>query len=416
MRLLNSVAVLFFASALMTSPAKSEPLSPAAVEQLDRAVDDAISQDRLAGAVVLVAKDGEIVYRRAAGLADIEANRPMTPNTIFRLTSLSKPIVTAAAMRLVEMGLLDLDRPVTDWLPEFTPAHEGLEPAISLRQLLNHTSGIGYAADEGGKGPYTDAGVQDGGFGLGITLEENLRRLASADLRFAPGDGWNYGLGIDVIGRVIERATNLPLEVAVRELVTQRLHMNDTVFHVPAWDQGRLAANYRDGEAGPVRMHDGERVPLLGMIARFDPSRNTDPDSWPSAGAGMSGTAEDMMRLLLALSDRSDQFLDGAEVETMMTPQTGALPYVDLYMDVHAGLPKNGAAWAFGIGGAVLKHPDNADTPQSAGTFAWTGAYGHTWFVDPKEKLIVVSMTNTAWEGIYGKFAHDVRDAVYQAD
>jgi CubicO group peptidase (beta-lactamase class C family) len=391
-------SLVLFASTLTTTSAFAEALSPAAVEHLNIAIDSAISEHRIAGTVVLVARDGKVVFRRAQGQADIESNRPMTEKTIFRLTSLSKPIVTSAAMRLVEMGVLDLDRPVTDWLPDFKPTYKGATPIISLRQLLSHTSGIGYVSDEGGSGPYTEAGVQDGGFGKGITLQENLKRLALAELRFAPGAGWNYGLGIDVIGRVIERATNLPLDVAVRQLVTERLKMADASFHVPVWDMNRLAANYR--------------VPILGTTARFDPSRNADSDAWPSAGAGMSGTAEDVMRLLLALSTK-DGFLDGEAIKTMMTPQTSAVPYVDLYMDIYAGLPKDGAAWAFGIGGALLLNPDKAKTPQSAGTFAWTGAYGHTWFIDPKKNLIVVSMTNTAWEGIYGKFAHDIRDAVY---
>jgi len=405
-------SIVFVTSALAITPTAAKPLSAAAIAHLDSAIQTAIAEDRIAGAVVLVAKDGKVVYRRADGLADIEANRAMNEKTIFRLSSLSKLVVTAAAMRLVEMGLLDLDRPVTDWIPGFRPEYEGKTPTITLRQLLSHTSGIGYAADEGGTGPYNQVGVQDGGFGRGITLQENLDRLASVELRFAPGEDWNYGLGIDVMGRVIERATLLPLEVAVRDLVTGPLQMSDTTFHVPAWDLNRLAATYRDGEQGPVRIEDDERVPLLGMSARFEPSRNTDPDAWPSAGAGMSGTAGDMMRLLLALSSE-DGFLDGMAIETMMTPQTPPLPMVDLMMDIYAGLPEGEAAWGFGIGGAVLLNADKEKTPQPSGTFAWSGAYGHTWFIDPENELIIVSMTNTAWEGIYGKFAKDIRDAVY---
>ena len=404
-------SIIVMTSALAMSPAAAEPLSDAAVKHLDSAIETAITDHRIAGTVVLVAKDGKIVYRRAEGLADVEAHRPMSEKTIFRLTSLSKPVVTAAAMRLVEMGLLDLDRPVTDWLPDFRPKYEGTTPIITLRELLSHTSGIGYSADEGGSGPYTDAGVQDGGFGKGITLQENLERLGSVELRFEPGEGWNYGLGIDVIGRVIEKATNLPLEIAVRDLVTERLQMADTTFHVPVWDLDRLATNYQDAAQGPVRIQDDDRIPLMGMSARFDPSRNTDPDAWPSSGAGMSGTADDMMRLLLALAT-DDGFLDGQAVKTMMTPQTSAVPLIDLLMDIHAGMPKD-AAWGFGIGGALLLHPEKSKTPQPSSTFAWSGAYGHTWFIDPKNKLIVVAMTNTAWEGIYGQFPHDVRDAVY---
>lgn len=402
-------------SMMSALPAQSEPLSEQAVAHLDRAIDTAVAERRIAGTVVLVAHGGEVVYRRAAGLADIEAGRPMEQDTVFRLTSVSKPVVSAAAVRLVEMGLLNLDAPVTDWLPDFRPIYETETPEITLRHLLTHTSGIGYAADEGGSGPYTEAGVQDGGFGLGITLEENLNRLGSVPLRFAPGKGWAYGLGIDVMGRIIERATNLPLEIAIRALVTEPLRMPDTVFHVAAWNEDRLAANYSDGAKGPARIEDGARIPLMGMEVRFDPSRNTDPDSWPSSGAGMSGTAGDLMTLLLALTTE-DGFLDGSLEETMMAPQTPPTPVIDLLLDIHGGLPEGDAAWGFGIGGAVLIRPELAKTPQSEGTFAWSGAYGHTWFVDPVEDLIVVAMTNTAWEGIYGTFARDVRDAVYATE
>lgn len=415
MKLSSFTAAALSTSTMLSTPVHADPLSEVAIAQLDQAIESAISERRIAGAVVLVAKDGEIVFRRAAGLADIDGGVEMREDTIFRFTSVSKPIVTAAAMRLVEMGLLDLDAAVTDWLPQFHPQFEGTSPDITLRQLLSHSSGIGYTADEGGSGPYTEAGVQDGGFGTGITLEENLARLASAPLRFAPGTGWNYGLGIDVIGRVIEVATQEPIEVAVRDLVTEPLNMHDTVYHVPAWDNDRLAVNYQDGADGPVLIEDDVPVPLGPYSVKFEPSRVTDPDAWPSSGAGMAGTADDVMKLLLALT-KQDGFLDGAMAEQMMTPQTEAAPLIDMWIDLYAGLPKTGAAWGFGLGGAVLIDPALANTPQSAGTLSWTGAYGNTWFVDPAENLVVVALTNTAWEGIYGTFPHEIRDAVYATE
>lgn len=402
-------------STIVAGPAFAEPLSEGAVTRLDAAIESAISENRIMGTVVLVAKDGEIAYHRAAGLADLAKDREMTEDTIFRLTSVSKPIVTTAAMRLVEMGVLDLDAPVTDWLPDFTPVFEGEVPVITLRQLLTHTSGIGYAADEGGQGPYNDAGIQDGGFGTGISLEEEIHRIASVPLRFAPGDGWNYGLGIDVVGRVIERATNLPLEMAVRDLVTGPLDMNDTGFHVPAWKTDRLAANYADGDPQPALIEDNDMVPLMGMAARFEPSRATDADAWASSGAGMVGTAGDLMQLFLSLDDE-DGLLDKATAQGMMSQQTATYPFIDLFMDINGGMPENGAGWTFGLGGAVLADPEKAGTPQSEGTYAWSGAYGHIWFIDPAEDLIVVSFTNTAWEGIYGSFAQDIRNAVYDAN
>lgn len=125
MKSLVLTSIVFVTSALAITPTAAKPLSAAAIAHLDSAIQTAIAEDRIAGAVVLVAKDGKVVYRRADGLADIEANRAMNEKTIFRLSSLSKLVVTAAAMRLVEMGLLDLDRPVTDWIPGFRPEYEG---------------------------------------------------------------------------------------------------------------------------------------------------------------------------------------------------------------------------------------------------------------------------------------------------
>jgi len=391
-----SIAVLL----LLTTPALAASLPPATVEKLDAAIDSAIEEHRIVGTVVLVSRDGEPVYHRAAGLADRENNVSMEEDTIFRLTSVSKPVVTAAAMRLVEMGILDLDAAVTNWLPDFKPTFGEKTPVITLRHLLSHMSGLGYRAYEGDKGPYTDAGVQDGGFGTGPTLKEMIERLASAPLLAEPGTTWIYGLGIDVVGRVIEKATNLPLQVAVRDLVTEPLSMKDTVFHVPVWDAERMTANYRDGTQGPVRMDAHEELPLQGIVVKLEPPRNTDPDAWPSSGAGMAGTAVDIMKLLETFR-KGDSFLSDASIETMMAPVIGA------------EAQSNGPGWGFGIGGAILLDPSASGTPQHRGTFSWSGAYGHTWFIDPETDTVVVAFTNTAWEGVYGRFATDIRNAVY---
>ncbi|RVV97320.1 class A beta-lactamase-related serine hydrolase [Mesobaculum littorinae] len=369
---------------------------------LDSAIDSAIDENRVVGAVVLVSHDGELVYHRAAGMADTAAGITMTEDTIFRLSSLSKPIVTAAAMRLVDDGILDLDAPVTDWLPDFRPGFDGETPVITLRQLLSHTSGVSYRGFEFGSGPYTDAGVQDGAFGTGITLEENVTRIATAPLTFEPGTGWGYGLGVDVIGRVIEVATNLPLEVAVRDLVTGPLGMSATGFHVPVWEESRLSVSYRDAENGPVAMSDHEWVPFAGTVAKvlFEPPRATDPDAWPSAGAGMSGTPPDFLELLETFRPAQSFFSDEA-LMAMYQPVAGE------------DAASNGPGWGFGIGGAILIDPEKSGTPQPEGTFSWSGAYGHTWFIDPENNLVVVAMTNTTWEGMSGQFSIDIRNAVY---
>lgn len=190
---------------------------------VDAAITSALADKRLLGTVVLIARDGEIVHRRAAGLADRENGLAMCENTIFRLASITKPIVTIAAMRLVEQGRMGLDDPVTRWLPDFRPRlPDGSEAIIRIRHLLTHTSGLSYSFFEEDDA-YARAGVSDGLAEPGLPLGENLLRIASAPLRFAPGSDWQYSVAMDVLGGVIEAETGVPLGEAVAELVTKPL-------------------------------------------------------------------------------------------------------------------------------------------------------------------------------------------------
>jgi CubicO group peptidase (beta-lactamase class C family) len=368
--------------------------------RLDGVIDRAIAQHRLVGAVVLVAREGRVVYARAAGAADREAGRPMREDALFRLASLTKPMVTAAAMRLVETGRLGLDRPVTDWLPDFRPAlADGRRPPITLRQLLTHTSGLGYRFLDPEGGPYHQAQVSDGLDQPGLGLDENLRRLASCPLYFAPGTGWRYSLGIDVAGRVLELATGQDLPAVVAELVTGPLAMADTGFAAAGPD--RLAAAYADGTPEPVRMVGEMAVRSEEGVVRFTPDRHLDPGSFPSGGGGMIGTAGDFLRFLEAIRTGGAPILQAETVQTMLAEQVGA--------PVRASRP----GWGFGLGWSVLADPAAAGSPQSPGTIHWGGAYGHSWFVDPAQGISVAAFTNTAFAGVHGDFPTAVRDAVY---
>jgi CubicO group peptidase (beta-lactamase class C family) len=170
-------------------------------ERLDQAIDGAIAEQRIVGAVVLVARDGRLVYHRAAGLADREAGRALSEDGVFRLASLTKPMVAAAAMGLVEEGTLKLSDPVTKWLPGFHPAlADGTQPVITVRHLLTHTSGLSYGFLEGPDHPYHRLGVSDGIDQAGISLDENVDRLAKAPLSYRPGSAWRYSLSMDVLG------------------------------------------------------------------------------------------------------------------------------------------------------------------------------------------------------------------------
>ncbi|MHC9086572.1 serine hydrolase domain-containing protein [Luteimonas sp. RIT-PG2_3] len=386
--------------ALATAPVLETPAALGA--SLDAVIEQALSR-RLVGCVVLVMRDGKPVYQHAAGLADREAGRPMQLDTLFRLASVSKPIVSTAALALVAAGRLELDAPIHRWLPDFRPAlADGRVPDISLRQLLTHTSGLGYRfLESDGNGPYARAGVSDGLDHVGLSLQDNLRRLASAPLLFAPGSQWRYSLGIDVAGAMIEAATGQPLAAALQALVGAPLGWRDTGFIATA--QERLAAVYINDAPLPRRMHGAETIaPFPDTVGiAFDPARAFSRGAFASGGAGMVGSAIEFLQLLDTLRQGGAGLLPPAVVEDMARNQTGDLGPPDM--------PGTG----FGLGFSVLHDPAAARSPESAGTWRWGGAYGHAWFVDRARGISVVALTNTLYEGMSGAFVGDVRDAIY---
>lgn len=371
--------------------------------RLDDALDRALADERMVGAVVLVAQDGELRYARAVGLADREAGTPMREDALFRLSSVTKPIVAAAAMRLVAAGSIALDEPVTRWLPEFRPTlPDGTPAVITLRHLLSHTAGLGYRFLEAdGDGPYARAGVSDGMDRSGLSLAENLRRIAGVPLQFAPGTSWGYSLALDVVGALIAAVDGRPLADAVAALVMTPLGMTDTAF--VAHDATRFATPYVGTPGAPRRMADVDLVPVFdGTIGiRFEPARAFDADAWPSGGAGMVGTARDCMTLLDALRTGRDGWLGREWGDEMARLQPGACELRDV------------PGFGFGLGFSVLRDPVAAQSPESVGTWRGGGAYGHTWFVDRAAGLTVVAFSNTLYEGLNGRIVTCVRDAVY---
>ncbi|MBX5202569.1 serine hydrolase domain-containing protein [Rhizobium sp. NZLR1] len=384
---------------LETANADRNTLLSAAV---DTAIADALDEKRLVGTVVFVARDGEIIHRRAAGLADRENDLAMGEDTIFRLASITKPIVTIAAMRLVEQARIGLDDPVTRWLPEFRPRlPDGSEATIRIRHLLTHTSGLGYGFSEEDGGPYISAGISDGLDQPGLPLAENLRRIASVPLRFAPGSDWQYSLAMDVVGGIIEAETGMPLGGAVAELVTRPLGLAGTAFSVR--DRNRLAAAYMDASPEPALM--GENALVMSQMGpiRFAPNRIFDPASYHSGGAGMAGTAADVLSVLETIRSGGAPLLSTETVRIMMTDQAGG----------HRQQHEPGSG--FGFGWSVITDPAEAGVPFPKGTLKWGGVYGHSWFIDPVNGLTVVALTNTTLEGMWGKFTVDLREAIYAA-
>lgn len=363
-----------------------------------------VHPQRLVGAVVLVREHGALRHASATGLADRESATPMQRDQLFRLASVSKPLLSTVILGLVAEGVLDLDAPVQRWLRDFRPAlADGSTPPISLRQLLSHSSGLGYRFLEAdAKGPYARAGVSDGMDANPLTLTENVRRIGQAPLLFAPGSQWLYSLGVDVAGAVAEKATGESLQALFERLLAAPLGLRDTAF--AARNAARLATPYVSDTPQPHRLREGEVVaPFEGTVGiEYSLARATDASRFPSAGAGLVGSADEVMAVLEALRDvQRSGLLPPALVAQMATPQVGEQG------------PPEPAGWGFGLGFAVLRDAAASGTPQSAGTWRWGGAYGHSWFVDPARGLSVVALTNTLYEGMDGAFVNELRDAVY---
>ncbi len=367
--------------------------------RLDPIVDTALSEQRIAGAVVLVARRGQRAYARAAGLADVEAGRAMTPDAIFRASSLTKPMVTAAALSLVDDGVIGLDDPVTRYLPDFQPRWQGEAPTITVRQLLTHTAGLSYGFMQPDDGPYLKLGVSDGMDQPGLGFPEELKRITEAGLVFPPGAAWLYSVGMDVLGAAIEATTSKTLGQVVAERVTGKLGMADTGFTVS--DRARLAKAYADGPP-PVAMGATHTVPFAGLSGiRFAPDRIFDPASFPSGGAGMVCSAPDFLVFLEAIRTGGGGVVQPATAKAMMTNQTGG----------HA-IVTSGPGWGFGFGGAVMLDPSAQGSPLPVGAWMWGGVYGHSWFVDPTGETSFVLTTNTSTEGMSGRLSQELMAAV----
>lgn len=367
------------------------------IAALERAVDAGLAEQRLVGCVVLLSASGRLVHARAGGLADREAGRAMTADTWMRYASVSKPFTTLAALRLIDRGRLAPGDAVTRWLPGFAPALlDGSRPRITVDQLMSHLAGLDYGFNQPEDGPYARAGVSDGIGETGISLAENLRRLASVPLDRAPGTRWRYSLATDVLGAVIEAVTDRPLPEAMAELVTGPLQIEAGFAAPPS-----LAANYASDRAPPRRMTGPTRVqnplrPELGY--RFLPERILAPDAYPSGGGGMAGTAPAALAVLEAL--RAGPFL---------SEDLRAQAWRNRIAQRH---PMRGPGWGHAWAGAVVTDARAAGIGLPEGCLGWGGIYGHSWIVDPSRGLGLVALTNTTTEGMSGAFAVEIAAAL----
>lgn len=372
------------------------PMLESLVERIDAVIDAAVDDGRIVGTVVRVAEEGMPAYARAAGHADREQGSLVSMDTVFRLASLTKPMTSVAGLALVERGWLALDDSIRKYLPDFRPRLEdGNAPDIQVRHLLTHTGGFGYPTMLPGD-RYRAAGVSTGLDMPGLSLAENLERIASVPLYFAPGSAWRYGFGTDVLGAIIAAVVRGSLGDAIAEYVTDPLGMAETSFTVR--DPARLATPYADGVPRAVRMTEPHTIEDL----TFSPARAFDDRSFQSGGAGMVGTAADFMTFLEALRCGGSPILDRDTMAMASTNQVGTMREQDE------------PGWGFGLLSGVLIDPEPAHWPSHAGTLRWGGVWGNAWFIDPAAGITVVMLSNTALEGCTGSaFPQEIAEAVY---
>jgi CubicO group peptidase (beta-lactamase class C family) len=328
--------------------------------KLDTVLQRAVENHEVSGVIGLIHRNGERGYFEAFGWRDIEAQKPMPKDAIFRLKSMSKPVVTVAALVLFDDGKFQLDEPISRHLPEWKEpkVSEGdkLVPArnpITPRMLMTHSSGLYYQLP--GKPAFSGMPPRD----ENTTLEEYSRALASQPLLFHPGEKYQYGTSIDVLGRYIEAVSGEPLDVFLRDRVFQPLKMADTDFWVPESKAARLAQLYR-------QLPSGELKPAF---ERFSPTR---PTKLFMGGSGLLSTAEDYERFCVMLMNRGE--LNGVRV---LKPET-----VDLMFQNH--LPES-LGQKYGLGGAV----------DGAGGYSWGGANGTQFWIDRTNKLFAIFMVQT---------------------
>lgn len=377
-------------------------LSSARLERLSQVMRGEVARGRVPGAVALIARRGKIGYFESFGQRDPGKGAPMSKDTIFRVYSMTKPIVTVAAMMLFEEGRLLLGDPVSKYLPEFVNLKVAvargdqidLEPAarpVTIQDLLRHTSGLTY--EFRGNGPVHKMYMAAKLSSLEMSAAEHVEALGHLPLLHQPGTRWEYGRSTDVVGRLVEVLSGSTLSAFLDEQIVKPLGMVDTAFHAPPANHERLAEAFA-------------RDPQTGTAVRLMDVRS--PPRFESGGAGLVSTACDYARFLQMMQNGGA--LDGVRLLSRKTVEFMTADHLGSITGASDMLP---AGYGFGLGFAVRLHAGIASMPGSVGQYFWGGLAGTTFWVDPAEKLLAILLIQAPGQREYYRMLF--RDMVYAA-
>ena len=373
-----------------------------ALARLTAALTLLIDANRLPGVVAMISRRGQVGYLKSLGRQDPQRGTPMHADAVFRIHSMTKPVVSVATMMLVEQGVLQLSDPVPLYLPMFSSVRVGVEregrfestPAkrpMTIHDLLRHTAGLTYEfyAPSTVHRQYVAARLDE----RGRSNAEQVDALAALPLMYEPGAVWEYSRATDVLGRVLEVATGRSLAALLRATVFEPLKMHETGFELPVSLHARVAAPF-------ARDPDTDAPSTL-----FDPRA---PAALQSGGSGLLSTIGDYARFAQMLLNRGRlgdvRLLGRKTVETMTTDHLLAIP--------RAGnvLPPD---HSFGLGFAVKTHLGGGVEPGSVGSYGWSGSAGTAFFVDPQESMFAILMTQAS--GQFDEVRELFRQLVYAA-
>ncbi|MDN5284453.1 MAG: class beta-lactamase-related serine hydrolase [Mucilaginibacter sp.] len=399
---------------LQTGNPVSEKFSVERLQRIDHLIEQNIDSGYINGAVGLIARNGKIVYNKSFGIADVEQKKLMNNDAIFRVASQTKAITSVAVMMLFEEGKFLLDDPISKYLPAF--AHPKVidqfnakdstyttipaKREVTIRDLLTHTSGIGYAQIGSPKmnAVYAKANIPAGFVSQKIRLADAMDKLGAMPLEHQPGERWTYGLNVDVLGYLVEKVSGKTLDQFFKERIFDPLGMKDTYFYIPIAKQNRLVTVYTP---------DKQQHLVKWSTTTFPPIDVDYPKvaagTYFSGGAGLSSTVKDYAIFLQMMLNggvyNGQRLLARHTVEMMTVNQIG-----DLYTNADKA--------KFGLGFGITTNEGLLGV--SEGSFNWGGFYGTLYWVDPKEHLVCLLFLQN-WPLPHNAIQDKFRALVYQA-